>query len=227
MIASEGQSVTGARLYINCKPSSGTRALPISIFDGNYDNDLQNGGMLQLKELLKRTKQGKCLVENLRPDPHCETTNKTKTAGFFTYRVTKQFPRSQGFSGLFFQSCGGTQRHEELSMELEEALSSHEVTAALASAGLDVDIQIASSEEAEKEILRKHGVKAWCVVNSMQTGPIQPPIDTNEAMDVSLPTLLASGVQNYGKEGKCQWRERAAKDAPLVQRYKTGRLVLK
>merc|ERR1719359_480483 len=73
--------------------------------------------MLQLKELLKRTKQGKCLVEHMRPDHHMKQMK--ETAGFFTYRITKQFPLSQGFSGLFFESCGGIQRREELSMEFQ------------------------------------------------------------------------------------------------------------
>jgi len=95
-----------------------------------------------------------------------------------------------GLSGFFFASCGSAQ-HEGLAMEvarrkLQEALSSHEVAAALATAGLDVDIEIASSEEAERAILAKHGIKAWIAANSMQTGPI----DTSKAKDVSLPTLL-------------------------------------
>jgi len=205
MVQSEGRSVKGARLYINCKPSSGTWTLPVSthlrgMFDGNDDNELQIGGMLQLKELLKRKKQGKCLLEHMRPE---ETTD------FFTYRITKQFPLSQGFSGLFFESCGGDHQHEELSMEFQEALNYREVTAVLFAAGLDVHIEIAGSVEAERAILEKHGVKTWNVAKSMHT-------DTNETKDVSLPTLLSNSAsvslpvrKTMEKKGKCQkWKER-------------------
>jgi len=215
-VDSEGRSVTGARLYINCKPSPGTWALALrrmtTMLDGNDDKDLQNGGMLQLKELLKRKQQGKCLVEHMRPDHHMRTM-RGDTAGFFTYRITKQFPMSPGFSGLFFGSCGGIQQREELSMEFQEAFSFHEVAAALVSAGLDVDIEIASSEEAQKKILGKNHVKAWYVVNSMQTAPV----DTNK--DISFPTLLTSFTsvslpvrKTMEQEGKCQRTERAAEE---------------
>eukprot|EP00746_Dinoflagellata_sp_MGD_P038389 gnl/MRDRNA2_/MRDRNA2_192366_c0_seq1.p1 gnl/MRDRNA2_/MRDRNA2_192366_c0~~gnl/MRDRNA2_/MRDRNA2_192366_c0_seq1.p1 ORF type:complete len:229 (+),score=47.95 gnl/MRDRNA2_/MRDRNA2_192366_c0_seq1:80-766(+) len=211
-VDSEGPSVMGARLYINCKPSSGTWALALrrmtTMLDGNDDSKLQNGGILQLKELLKRKGQGKCLVEHMRPDHHMRTM-RHETAGFFTYRITKQFPMSQGFSGLFFESCGGGQRRQELAMEFQEAISFHEVTSALVAAGLNVDIEIASSEEAQKKILGKNGVKAWYVVNSMQTGPRDANNDVS--LPTSLPTLLSSR-KTMEKEGKCQGTERAAED---------------